>query len=111
MLWLFFIVLMYLTVKLAGESGGSSVHTPLARQAGSFGFQGKRKKEVSPNKECTFNTLTLLEMDLLKFVSRVWNLKLAMATSGNLNPPNVKVPADAPDNISVHEPWANEDSD
>ena len=50
-------------------------------------------------------------MDLLKFVSRVWNLKLAMATSGNLNPPNVKVPADAPDNISVHEPWANKDSD
>ena len=50
-------------------------------------------------------------MDLLKFVSRVWNLKLAMATGGNLNPPNVKVPADPPDNISVHELWANEDSD
>ena len=102
---------MYLTVRLAGESGGSSVQTPLARQAGSFGFQGKKKKEVFPNKDCMFDTLTLLEMDLLKFVSRVWNLKLAMATGGNLNPPNVKVPADPPDNISVHELWANEDSD
>ena len=98
-------------MRLAGESGGSSVQTPLARQAGSFGFQGKKKKEVFPNKDCTFDTLTLLEMDLLKFVSRVWNLKLAMATGGNLNPPNVKVPADPPDNISVHELWANEDSD
>ena len=87
------------------------MQTPLARQAGSFGFQGKKKKEVFPNKDCTFDTLTLLEMDLLKFVSRVWNLKLAMATGGNLNPPNVKVPADPPDNISVHELWANEDSD
>ena len=55
---------MYLTVRLAGESGGSSVQTPLARQAGSFGFQGKKKKEVFPNKDCTFDTLTLLEMDL-----------------------------------------------
>ena len=102
---------MYLTVKLAGESGESSVHTPLAHQAGSFGFQGKRKKEVSPNKECTFNTLTLLEMDLLKFVSRVWNLKLTMATGGNLNPLKVEVPADVPNNITVYELWGHEDSD
>ena len=102
---------MYLTVRLAGESDESSVQTPLARQAGSFGFQGKKKKEASPNKGCMFDTLTLLEMDLVKFASRVWNLKLAMATGDNLNPPNVKVPAYAPDNIPVYELWGNEDSD
>ena len=101
---------MYLTVKLAGESGGSSVHTPLAHQAGSFGFQGKRKKEVSPNKECTFNTLTLLEMDLLKFVSRVWNLKLTMANGSYLNPSNIDVPVDAHNNITVYELWGNQES-
>ena len=76
-----------------------------------FGFLGNNKVKTSSEEVYMFHTLTLLEMDLVKFVCRVQNLKLAMATSGNLNPPNVKVPADAPDNISVHEPWANEDSD
>ena len=87
------------------------MQTPLARQAGSFGFQGKKKKEVFPNKDCTFDTLTLLEMDLLKFVSRVWNLKLTMATGGILNPLKVEVPTDVPNNITVYELWDHEDSD
>ena len=47
-------------------------------------------------------------MDLVKFVSRVHNLKLAMATG---DPPNVEVPADAHSNITVYELWGNEDSD
>ena len=58
-----------------------------------------------------FDTLTLLEMDLVKFVSRVHNLKLTMATGGNLNPPNVEVPADAHSNITVYELWGHEDPD
>ena len=87
------------------------MQTPLARQAGSFGFQGKKKKEVFPNKDCTFDTLTLLEMDLLKFVSRVWNLKLTMATGGILNPLKVEVPTDVPNNITEYELWGDEDSD
>ena len=56
-----------------------------------------------------FDTLTLLEMDLVKFMSRVHNLKLTMATGGNLNPPNVEGPADAHSNITVYELWGNED--
>ena len=39
------------------------------------------------------DTLTLLKMDLVKLVSSVQNLKLAMATDGNFNPPNVEVDA------------------
>ena len=85
---------MYLTVRLAGESDESSVQTPLARQAGSFGFQGKKKKEASPNKGCMFDTLTLLEMDLVKFVSSLRNLKLTTSTCGNLNPLSEEVPED-----------------
>ena len=57
-----------------------------------------------------FDTLTLLEMDLVKFMSRVHNLKLTMATGGNLNPPNVEGPADAHSNITVYELWGNGDS-
>ena len=93
---------MYVTVKLAGENGESNIQTPLAHQGCSFGFQGKKKK-TSPNKDCMFDTLTLLEMDLMKFVSRVWNVKLAMATGGNLNPDIVEVAADAPNNMTVYE--------
>ena len=102
---------MYVTVKLAGENGDSNIQTPLARQGSSFGFQGKKKKKTSPNEDCMFDTLTLLEMDLMKFVSRVWNVKLAMSTGGNLNPDIVEVAADAPNNMTVYELWGYEDSD
>ena len=54
----------------------------------------RKRKRLPPNKDYMFDTLTLLEMDLVKFVSRVQNLKLATSTSGNINPLNVKVPAD-----------------
>ncbi|KAM9668114.1 protein FAM209-like [Dama dama] len=110
LLGLFFIVLMYVTVELTGESGESNVQTPPARQGGSFGSLGQKKKKASPDKDYMFATLTQLEMDLVKFVSRVRNLKLAAATCGNLNPPNVEVPA-AHNNITLYELWCDEDSE
>ena len=55
-----------------------------------------------------FDTLILLEMDLVKCVSRVWNLKLL--TGPNLNSANVEVPADAQNNITVYELWGKEES-
>ncbi|DAA13006.1 TPA: hypothetical protein BOS_25692 [Bos taurus] len=94
LLWLFFIVLMYVTVKLAGENGESRVQTSHALQGRSFGFLGNKKVKTSSKEVYMFHTLTLLEMDLVKFVCRVQNLKLATSTSGNINPLNVKVPAD-----------------
>ena len=54
-----------------------------------------------------FDTLILPEMDLVKFVSRVWNLKLPIGC--NLNPLNVEVPADAQNKVTVYELWGNED--
>ena len=68
----------------------------------------EKKKKASPEKDYMFDTLILLEMDLVKCVSRVWNRKLL--TSVNLNPANVKVPGDAQTNITVYELWGNEDS-
>ena len=44
LLWLFFIVLMYVPVKLAGESIESNVQTPLVHHRGSFGSLRKKKK-------------------------------------------------------------------
>ena len=94
LLWLFFIVLMYVTVKLAGKHGENNVKTPSAHPGGSLGSPGKRKEKASSNKDCMFNTLTLLKMDLVKFVSSVQNLKLITSTGGNHNPLNVEVPED-----------------
>ena len=48
LLWLFLIVLMYVTVKLAGQSGESNVQTPPSHQGDSFGSPGKKKKKASP---------------------------------------------------------------
>ena len=55
-----------------------------------------------------FDTLILPEMDLVKFVSRVRNLKLPIG--GNLNPLNVEVPSDAQNKVTIYELWGNEDS-
>ena len=61
LLWLFFIVLMYVSVKLAGESGESNVQTPPSHQGDSSGSLGKKKKKASPDKDYMFGTLTQLE--------------------------------------------------
>ena len=62
----------------------------------------KRKiKKSSAEKDYMFDTLTLLEMDLVKFMSRVRNLKLP--SGANLNPLNVEVPADTQNNIKLYE--------
>ncbi|KAB0338154.1 hypothetical protein FD755_025329 [Muntiacus reevesi] len=111
LLGLLFIVLMYVTVELTGESGESNVQAPPARQGGSFGSPGQKNKKTSPDKDYMFTTLTQLEMDLVKFVSRVRNLKLPTATCSNLNPPNVEVPADTHNNITLYELWCDEDSE
>ena len=99
---------MYVTVKLAGESGKSKMQTPAACQGRSFGSLRRKKEKSSSEEDCMFHTLTLLEMYLVKFVSRVWNLKLP--TCSNLNPAKVEVPADAQNNITIYELRGNEDS-
>ena len=85
---------MYVSVKLAGESGESNVQTPPSHQGDSSGSPGKKKKKASPDKDYMFDTLTLLEMDLVKFVSSLRNLKLTTSTCGNLNPLSEEVPED-----------------
>lgn len=67
------------------------------------------KKKVSPKKDCMFGALTRLKRDLVNFVSRVQNLKLARATSGNLRLPKFKVTADAYNNIKIYELWGDKD--
>ena len=85
---------MYVRVKLAGESGDSKVQTPAALQTHSLGSLGRKKEKTSCEEDDMFHTLTLLEMDLVKFVSSVRNLKLGTSPSGNLSTLNAESPAD-----------------
>ena len=87
-------------LKFLGDSDNSKVCTVCARWAVcSFSSSGKRKEKTSPDKDYMFGTLTQLERDLVKFVSRVQNLKLATVTGDNRKGSNLEVPADAYNNI------------
>ena len=87
-------------LKFLGDSDNSKVCTICARWAVcSFSSSGKRKEKTSPDKDYMFGTLTQLERDLVNFVSKVHNLKLATVTGDNRKCSNLEVPADAYNNI------------
>lgn len=48
-------------------------------------------------------------MDLVKFVSRVRNLKAAVTTVSKFRLPNLEVPADPHNNVTIYEVWGEED--
>lgn len=71
----------------------------------------KKKQNASLNKDCTFNTLHELEVELVRFVSTVRSLKGAMAT-GNVS--NLKLrrsgtPTD-PHRVTIYDIWGEESS-
>uniref|UniRef100_A0A8C6D918 Uncharacterized protein n=1 Tax=Moschus moschiferus TaxID=68415 RepID=A0A8C6D918_MOSMO len=102
--WLFFLVVLFVIQKFLGDSDESTVPALPALPGGSLGSSGKKNKKASPNKD-------QLEMDLVKFVSRVQDLKLAMATGSNLSLPSFEVPADTHNNITIYELWDDKDFD
>ncbi|XP_047601676.1 protein FAM209-like [Lutra lutra] len=110
-LWLFFVVVLYAILKFRGESEKSKEQNPSALRGCSFRSPLKKNQNASPNKDYAFNTLTQLEMDLVKFVSKVRNLKVAMATGTGLKIQNLEVPADPHNNITIYEIWGEEDSE
>ncbi|KAG5202351.1 hypothetical protein JEQ12_003741 [Ovis aries] len=92
--WLFLLVVLFVIQMFPGDSDEST-----------------KKKKASPNKDYMFDTLNQLETDLVKFVSRARNLKLAMATGSKLSLPSFEVPADKHNNITLYELWGDEDFD
>ena len=97
-------------LKFLGDSDNSKVCTICARWAVcSFSSSGKRKEKTSPDKDYMFGTLTQLERDLVNFVSKVHNLKLTAATTGNHKCPYIEVPADRHNNITIYEVWGDND--
>ena len=86
------------------------MQNPPAHQGTSYGSPRRKKEKATRNKDYMFQTLILLLMDLVKFVSSMQNLKLTMANGSYLNPSNIDVPVDAHNNITVYELWGNEES-
>ncbi|XP_003787892.1 protein FAM209A [Otolemur garnettii] len=111
-LWLFFVAMLYVILKFRGDGEKNKEPSlPPGLRGCSLRSPLKKNQNASPNKDYAFNTLTQLEMDLVKFVSKVRNLKVAMATGGNLRLQSAEVPADPQNNITIYEIWGEEDSE
>ncbi|XP_020760796.2 protein FAM209 [Odocoileus virginianus] len=106
-LWLIFIVVLYVILKFRGDSEKNKVQTPPTLRGCTFRPPGR--KNASLNKDYAFSTLTQLEMDLVKFVPRVHNLKLTIATGGHFRLQNLGG-ADPHRNVTIYEIWGEEDS-
>ncbi|XDA82491.1 hypothetical protein R6Z07F_012406 [Ovis aries] len=83
-LWLVFIVVLYMILKFRGDGEKKKVQTPTTLRGCTFRPPGR--KIASPNKNHAFNSLTRLEMDLVKFVSRgnLWRPSRDLPQSGDL---------------------------
>ncbi|XP_004698392.1 protein FAM209B [Echinops telfairi] len=67
----------------------------------------KKIQSTSPSKDYAFNTLTQLEMDLVKFVSKVRELKDSVA-SPSLKAQQGDLPLDQLNNVTIYEIWGEE---
>uniref|UniRef100_A0A8C3WUT4 Protein FAM209B n=1 Tax=Catagonus wagneri TaxID=51154 RepID=A0A8C3WUT4_9CETA len=110
-LWLSFVVVLYAILSFRGDSEKSKEQNPPGLRGCTFRSPVKKNQNACPGKNYAFSSLTQLEMDLVKFMSKVRNLKAAMATGGNLKLQNLEVPADPHNNITIYEIWGEEDSE
>ncbi|NP_001107172.1 protein FAM209B precursor [Sus scrofa] len=110
-LWLVFVIVLYVMLKFRGDSEKSKEQSPGGLRSCSFRSPVRKNQNTAPSKDYAFSTLTQLEMDLVKFVSKVRNLKVAMATGGHLKLQHLEAPADPHNNITIYEIWGEEDSE
>uniref|UniRef100_A0A671G4C3 Family with sequence similarity 209 member B n=1 Tax=Rhinolophus ferrumequinum TaxID=59479 RepID=A0A671G4C3_RHIFE len=109
-LWVVFVFMVYVILKFRGDSEKSKEQNPPpGLRSCSFCPPLKKNQNASSNKDNTFNTLTQLEMDLVKFVSKVRNLKVAMTTSSKPKPQHLEIPADPQNSVTIYEIWGEEE--
>lgn len=69
----------------------------------------KKNQNASPHRDYALNTLNQLEVDLVKFVSKVRNLKVTMTTgNSSLKFQNLEIPEDPQNNVTIYEIWGEE---
>ncbi|EDL06608.1 mCG2577 [Mus musculus] len=109
-LWLFVAIMIYVMLKFRGDGENKEQHPPGLRGC-QLRSPPKKAQNISPSKDFTFNTLTQLEMELVKFVSKVRNLKVSMATNSNSRQQVPESPTNLYNNVTIYEIWGEEDSE
>ncbi|ELW71201.1 protein FAM209A [Tupaia chinensis] len=109
-LWLFFVVVLYVILKFRGDSEKRKEQSPTSLRGCSSRSPLKKAQTAAPSRDYALNTLTQLEVDLVKFVSKVRNAKSAMVTGSNLRLHCPEVNA-APHSVTIYEIWGEEDSE
>ncbi|EDL85140.1 hypothetical LOC296411 (predicted) [Rattus norvegicus] len=110
-LWLFIVIMIYVLLKFRGDGEKNKEQNPTSLRSSQFRSPPKKAQSISPSKDFTFNTLTQLEMELVKFVSKVRNLKVSMATSSNSRLQIPDIPMDPYNNVTIYEIWGEEESE
>ncbi|PNI27021.1 FAM209B isoform 1 [Pan troglodytes] len=110
-LWLLFAVVPFVILKRQRDSEKNKEQSPPGLRGFPFRTPLKKNQNASLYKDCVFNTLNELEVELLKFVSEVWHLKGAMATGSgsNLKLRRPEMPAD-PYHVTICKIWGEESS-
>ena len=108
--WLLTFLMFLVILKFPGGDDESNVCTP-GRQGCSSGPPGRKKIKASPYKDSMCGAFRQVEMKLVKCVSRLQNLKLTAATGDSRQCPNIDIPADTQNNITIHEVWDTGDPD
>ncbi|XP_025254134.1 protein FAM209A-like [Theropithecus gelada] len=109
-LWLLFVVVLFVILKFQRDNEKNKKQSPGLR-GGQFHSLLKKKQNASLNKDCTFNILHELEVELVRFVSKVRSLKGAMATGNvsNLKLRRSETPTD-PYRVTIYDIQGEESS-
>ncbi|KAH0511025.1 Protein FAM209A [Microtus ochrogaster] len=110
-LWLFFVIMVYVVLKFRGDSEKDKEQNPTGLRSCQFRSPPKKNQSISPSKDFTFNTLTQLERELVRFVSKVRNLKASMAASSSSRLHSPEISMDPRNNVTIYEIWGEEDSE
>uniref|UniRef100_A0ABI0P4S6 Protein FAM209A n=2 Tax=Bos TaxID=9903 RepID=A0ABI0P4S6_BOVIN len=109
--WLLIFLMFLVILKFPGGDDKSNAGTPPGRQGCSSGSPGRKKIRPSPYKESMCGALTQSETSLMNLMSRVKNMKLTVATGDQCQCPNIEVPGDARNNVTILEVWDTGDPD
>uniref|UniRef100_A0A2K6AGQ5 Uncharacterized protein n=1 Tax=Mandrillus leucophaeus TaxID=9568 RepID=A0A2K6AGQ5_MANLE len=110
-LWLLFVVVLFVILKYQRDSEKNKEQSPPGLRCFPFRTPLKKNQNAAFFKDCTFNTLHELEVELVRFVSEVRSLKGAMATGNvsNLKLRRSETPTD-PYHVTIYDIWGEESS-
>ena len=109
--WLLIFLMLLVILKFPRGGDKSNVGTPPDHQGCSSDPPGRKKIQASPYKDSMCGAFRQVEMKLVKCVSRLQNLKLTAATGDSRQCPNIDIPSDTQNNITIHEVWDTGDPD